>query len=150
MSTYKENIKRIIKELIIIGLLCMAVSIFFNGKNSVFCQAEAKTKVSSKAVKTIKLKNNNVKKVFISHRGGVLNFPSKPSKVILGNSNSFAIEYVNSDLVISPLISNARAHIFVYLGDRRFNLDIIASSSGSTVIQVRDALEGNIEVPYAK
>ncbi len=148
MKYNREFAKRLFKELIIFTLIYIAASVYFAGSNSIFCQAEAKT--LSYEVKTIKLRNNTVKKIYLSHRGGVLNFPSKPSKVILGNSSSFAIEYVNSDLVISPLTSNARAHIFVYLGDRRFNLDVIASSKGSTVIQVRDALEGNIEVPYAK
>ena len=137
-----------INELIKFGLVYIAASVYFGGSNSVFCRAEAKTKIEK--VKTIRLKENNVKKVYISHRGGVLSFPSKPSKVVLGNSNSFAIEYINSDLVISPLISNARAHLFVYLGVRRFSLDVVASSRGSTVVQVRDIVESDMEVPYAK
>ena len=107
-------------------------------------------KKNNKQVETIKLRDNTVKKIHISHRGGVINFPSKPSKVILGNSRSFAIEYINSDLVVSPLSSNARAHIFVYLNNRRFNLDVIASRNGSTVVQVRDEFEQSLEVPYVK
>ena len=57
----------------------------------------------AKKVLTVKVKETSVVKVVISHRGAVLNFPSKPSKVIVGNSTHFSVEYINNDLVVSPL-----------------------------------------------
>ena len=104
----------------------------------------------AKRVKTIKLKDDRVSLIAVSHRGAVLNFPTRPTKVILGNQGSFAIEYINNDLVISPLRSNSRAHVFVYLEGRRFNLDLFASQKGHTLIQVRDSRDTQVEVPYVK
>ncbi len=93
-------------------------------------------------VKMIRLSEASVAKVFISTRGTVLSFPTKPSKVILGRANSFGIEYVENDLAISPLSLSARSNLFVYLFGRRFAFDLVASpESGTSVIQIRDALE---------
>lgn len=93
-------------------------------------------------VKTIRLSEDNIAKVYISTRGTVLSFPSKPSKVILGRANSFGIEYVENDLAISPLTVSARSNLFVYLFGRRFAFDLVTSpDSGTSVIQIRDALD---------
>lgn len=93
-------------------------------------------------VKMIRLSEMIVAKVYISTRGTVLSFPTKPSKVILGRANSFGIEYVENDLAISPLSLSARSNLFVYLFGRRFAFDLVASpESGTSVIQIRDALE---------
>lgn len=104
----------------------------------------------AKRVRTLRLKSNVVSTIAISHRGAVLNFPTKPSKVVMGTSGAFAIEYINNDLAISPLRSNARAHVFVYLDGRRFNLDLVASSSGHTLVQIRDSVGSKVEVPYVR
>ncbi|MCJ8278313.1 MAG: hypothetical protein MJK18_15855 [Bdellovibrionales bacterium] len=104
----------------------------------------------AKRVTTIRLKNDRVRIIGISHRGAVLNFPTRPTKVVLGNQGAFAIEYINNDLVVSPLRSNSRAHVFVYLEGRRFNLDLYTSIKGHTLIQIRDSFDSQIEVPYVK
>lgn len=80
-------------------------------------------------VKTIKLCENDVAQVFISPRGTALEFPVEPEKVLSGAKGSFSIEYVRNDLNISPLSSNARSNLFVYLQGRRFVLDLIVSPS---------------------
>lgn len=93
-------------------------------------------------VKVLHLSEENIGKTLISTRGTVLSFPAKPTKVILGRSGSFGIEYVENDLAISPLNTNSRSNLFVYVLGRRFAFDLVASSqSGTSVIQVRDALE---------
>lgn len=93
-------------------------------------------------VKVIRLDEKSIGKVLISTRGTVLSFPIKPSKVILGRAGTFGIEYVESDLAISPLNTAARSNLFVYLFGRRFSFDLITSPQGGTpVIRVLDAIE---------
>ena len=104
----------------------------------------------AKRVKTVRLRDDTVSIISISHRGAVLNFPTKPSKVVMGNQGAFAVEYINNDLAISPLRSNARAHVFVYLEGRRFNLDLIATPKGHTLVLIRDTLDNQVEISYAK
>lgn len=92
--------------------------------------------------RVVRLTEGNVAKILISTRGTVLSFPAKPTKVILGRSGSFGMEYVENDLAISPLSTSSRSNLFVYVLGRRFAFDLVASSqAGTSVIQVRDAIE---------
>jgi len=94
--------------------------------------------VQAKSVKTIKLCEKNVAPISISTKGTVLDFPSEPEKVILGTKNSFSIEYIRSDLAISPNSSISKSHLFVYLQGRRFVLDLFTSTSGGTLYFIKD------------
>jgi hypothetical protein len=100
----------------------------------------------------LKLDDRMVARVEITPRGSVLNFPMRPSKVILGKKSSFGIEYVESDLAISPLDSQSRSNLFVYLEGRRFTFDLVTTlQGGCTTIFVRDSNERRFRVdPTAK
>lgn len=101
--------------------------------------------------KILRLDEKTTAKVLISSRGTVLNFPIKPTKVILGRSGSFGIEYVENDLAISPLSMNAHSNLFVYIYGRRFSFDLIAAQQGNAVIRVLDAIEpGNSNLKSQK
>lgn len=69
----------------------------------------------------------------------VLSFPTKPEKVICGNKSLFSIEFVENDVVITPLSSSAHSNLFVYLFGRRFGFDL-ATSGGDIdeILVVRD------------
>ena len=95
-----------------------------------------------KEVTTLKMKDDTVARVAVSTRGTVLNFPLKPTQVVLMRNGSFGIQYVENDLAISPLYVGARSNLYVYLMGRRFTFDLIATAQeGSAVILVRDAIE---------
>lgn len=105
----------------------------------------------SEEVKVIRLDEKSIGRVLISTRGTVLNFPIKPTKVILGSSGTFGIEYVENDLAISPLNTAARSNLFVYLFGRRFSFDLITSlQGGSPVVRVLDAIEPSLVVAPPK
>jgi len=89
-------------------------------------------------VKTVKLCEKSVAPIYISPKGTVLDFPAEPEKVVLGTKNSFSIEYIRSDLAISPTTLNSRSNLFVYLQGRRFVLDLSTASSGVTLYFIKD------------
>lgn len=96
-------------------------------------------------VKTIKLCENAVATVSISPRGTVLEFPTEPEKVVLGTKGSFNIQYIRSDLAVSPSTLGARSNLFVYLQGRRFALDLSASgTNGATLYFIKDCLEDKV------
>ena len=102
---------------------------------------------NGREAKILRLSDSGTAEVVISGRGTVLSFPTKPTKVILGKANSFGVEYVDSDLAISPLSPTARSHLFVYMAGRRFSFDLVTSMNDpSAVILVRDAKESAAEV----
>ncbi|OQW53866.1 MAG: hypothetical protein A4S09_06515 [Proteobacteria bacterium SG_bin7] len=96
------------------------------------------SKVFAQNVKTIKLCEKSVAPIFISHKGTVLDFPAEPEKVVLGTKNSFSIEYIRSDLAISPLTVTSKSNLFVYLHGRRFALDLSTSTYGATLYFIKD------------
>ena len=105
----------------------------------------AKTGVSEKCV--IRLDNRGVATVQISVNGTVLDFPVKPSEVILGRKDSFGIKYVQSDLAVSPLSGSSRSHLYVYLEGRRFTFDLSTiSGGGCPTILVRDSRDTQVTV----
>ncbi len=90
-------------------------------------------------VRTIRLCEKGVAEATISTRGTVLEFPAEPEKVILGTKGAFSIEYVRSDLAISPLTGSARSNLFVYLAGRRFVLELGTSAlNGHTIYFIKD------------
>lgn len=94
------------------------------------------------SVKTLYMAESTVAQVPVSTKGMVLSFPTKPSKVILGNGSSFAVEYVENDIAITPMSIHSRANLFVYMLGRRFSFDLIASpTAGNAIVMVRDQIE---------
>lgn len=76
--------------------------------------------------------------ISISPKGTVLDFPSEPEKVILGTKGSFSIEYIRSDLAISPTTMYSKSNLFVYLQGRRFALDLSTTATGVTLYFIKD------------
>ncbi len=80
-------------------------------------------------------------------RSTILSFPSKPTKVILGNQGMFALEYVENDLAVAALKPFARSNLFVYLEGRRFGFELRASAGdGDQIVLVRDSDEKKIKI----
>jgi hypothetical protein len=92
--------------------------------------------------KTLYMKDTDVARVQVTlGRSTILSFPTRPSKVVLGNKNLFAVEYIESDLAISALHPQARSNLVVYLQGRRFTFDVVASAGiGDEILLIRDAL----------
>ncbi len=99
---------------------------------------------NAQEVKTVFLSDTQVAAIPVLMRGTVLSLPTKPNKVILGNDGSFGIEYVENDLAISPLKTNARSNLFVYMLGRRFTFDLrVSETGGQSIVIVRDAIEAS-------
>lgn len=102
--------------------------------------------IFAQSVKTIKLCEKNVASISISTKGTVLDFPSEPEKVILGTKGSFSIEYIRTDLAISPMSISAKSNLFVYLQGRRFALDLSTSVAGTSLYYIKDCDEDKTRV----
>ena len=131
-----KKIKKIFSpayHLVILFLALLLVSLFFL-KSSWAGEAHV-----------IYLDEKTVAQVNITPRGTALSFPVKPENVVLGQNGSFGLEYINSDVIISPLRSNSHANLFVYLMGRRYTFDLISSESrGYTIIIVKDKRENQM------
>lgn len=103
---------------------------------------------SSKEARTIRLNEKTVGKITVTPgRTTILSFPSKPTKVILGNQGSYAIEYVDNDIAIAALTQTSKSNLFIYVDNRRYAFDLESiPSGGDEIVIVRDSLEGQVRV----
>lgn len=100
----------------------------------------------SKGVKTIRLDDKAVATVRVNRNGTIINFPTKPKKVILGRKQAFDIEYIENDVAIAALTSNATSNLFVYLHGRRYAFRLyVVPKGGDEIILVRDALDSRMK-----
>jgi len=105
---------------------------------------------SGSPVTTLSMAQDTVATVAISYQGAVLNFPTKPQKVIIGNQGAFTVDYIGNDVVIVPATSVSVTNVFVYLEGRRFNINAVAKKEGFTLIQIRDKISQKMEAVYEK
>jgi hypothetical protein len=99
------------------------------------------TPAKADRVKVLSVCENMVVDVAISPYGTVLDIPVEPEKVILGTKGSFNVEYVKTDLAISPTNSQSKSNLFVYLLGRRFAFELKTSPAAPTLYFVRDCTE---------
>lgn len=102
----------------------------------------------AKKARTVFLTDRKMERVSVAPgRSVILNFPSRPTKVIVGNQGLFAVEYVENDLAVAALQSPAHSNLFVYLEGRRFGFDLrTTGSDGDEILLVRDSEDQKVKV----
>lgn len=102
----------------------------------------------AKKARTIRLNDKRTEAVYVTPgKSTILNFPTRPTKVILGNKGLFAVEWVESDLAVSALTPGASSNLFIYLDGRRFGLNLRSlSTGGDEIVLVRDSVEDELKL----
>lgn len=99
----------------------------------------------AKMPRTLYLGDTKMETITVSpNRTVILSFPTRPSKIVLGQKSLFAVEYVEQDLAISPLRMSAASNLFVYLEGRRFGFNLITGSGGDDIVVIRDSKEEKV------
>jgi hypothetical protein len=103
---------------------------------------------SAKPARTIRLNDKKMETLkIVPGRSLILNFPTKPSKVIVGNQGLFAVEYVENDLAVSALRPNSNSNLFVYLEGRRFAFDLRTTPiDGDEIVLIRDLDDHRLKI----
>ena len=100
----------------------------------------------AKRARTIFLTDERTESIFVSIEGTVINFPSRPTKVILGSKGAFVVDYIEDDLAITALRPGVRSNLYVYIDNRRFGFNLKAvSGGGDEIVLVRDSNEKMIK-----
>jgi hypothetical protein len=55
----------------------------------------------------------------------ILEFQSKPISAVLGDQDSFKLEYVGNSITLKPLVPHAESNLFVFTEYERFNCQIV-------------------------
>lgn len=102
----------------------------------------------AKKARTVFLTDKKMESVSVAPgRSVILSFPSRPTKVIVGNQGLFAVEYVENDLAVAALRNPAHSNLFVYLEGRRFGFDLrTTAGEGDQILLVRDSSDQKVKV----
>lgn len=58
----------------------------------------------------------------------IIQIPDRPNSVVVGDQESFKVEYLDEAITIKPLSPGARSNLYVYTDYRRFNVELISGS----------------------
>lgn len=103
----------------------------------------------AKDLRIVRPKDGVVTRILLSPgRTTILNFSSRPQKVLIGNQGAFSIQYVECDIAIAPLTFTSRSNLFVYMGGKRFSFDLVTSSNSAadTLVQIQDQDSERVKV----
>ncbi len=80
-------------------------------------------------IRTVQVNNKKMQLVYLKMgRATVLRFTSKPKKVVIGNQNYYAVEFIDNDLTIQPL-GKVETNLFVYTPYRTYGFILRVCSS---------------------
>jgi hypothetical protein len=116
----------------------------------VFCLGWWGREAHAKKARTIFLDEKNTERIFIKPGlAAILNFPSSPGDVVLGNEGIFSVKHIRSDLAVGALRSAGHSNLFVYLEGRRYGFDLVISSDGfDEIVNVRDPSEKKMKTRF--
>jgi len=61
----------------------------------------------------------------------IIQVPDRPNSVVVGDQDSFKVEYLDQAITIKPLTSGAKSNLYVYTDWKRFNVELISGAQAS-------------------
>lgn len=55
----------------------------------------------------------------------IIQVPDRPNSVVVGDQDSFKVEYLDQAITIKPLTSEARSNLYVYTDWKRYNVELV-------------------------
>ncbi|HXH30972.1 MAG TPA: TrbG/VirB9 family P-type conjugative transfer protein [Bacteriovoracaceae bacterium] len=56
----------------------------------------------------------------------IIQVPDRPNSGVLGDQDSFKVEYLDKAITIKPLSSGARSNLYIYTDWKRFNVELVS------------------------
>jgi hypothetical protein len=82
---------------------------------------------SAKGIRTISISENEVAQVRVAlGYSTLLQFDTRPAQAIIGDQDSFKIEYAGTSIAIKPLVSGVSTNLFIITEYEKFNFRITA------------------------
>ena len=79
----------------------------------------------------------------------IIQVQDRPNSVVVGDQDSFKVEYLDQAITIKPLSHGARSNLYVYTDWRRYNVELISGSESAAdyVVYLDNPVEKRIKVP---
>lgn len=56
----------------------------------------------------------------------IIQVPDRPNSVVVGDQDSFKVEYLDQAITIKPLSNKAKTNLYIYTDWRRFNVELVS------------------------
>tara|TARA_B110001454_G_scaffold219194_1_gene251342 strand:- start:96195 stop:96932 length:738 start_codon:yes stop_codon:yes gene_type:complete len=56
----------------------------------------------------------------------IIQVPDRPTSVVVGDQNSFKVEYLDQAITIKPTVGGAKSNLYIYTDWKRFNVELIS------------------------
>lgn len=77
----------------------------------------------------------------------IIQVPDRPNSVVVGDQDSFKVEYLDQAITIKPLAPGARSNLYVYTDWHRFNVELVSGPQSLADYVVYLKLKPNKEKP---
>lgn len=61
----------------------------------------------------------------------IIQVPDRPTSLVVGDTESFKVEYLDQAITIKPLHGSARSNLYIYTDYRRFNVQLLTGAEPS-------------------
>ena len=61
----------------------------------------------------------------------IIQVPDRPNSVVVGDQDSFKVEYLDQAITIKPLNSGAKSNLYIYTDWRRFNVELVSGAEAT-------------------
>lgn len=58
----------------------------------------------------------------------IIQVPDKPNSVVVGDQESFKVEYLDQAITIKPLTSGAKSNLYIYTDWKRYNVELVSGA----------------------
>ncbi len=100
--------------------------------------------VSSAKVRSVNVDGDQVVTVKTSIGiATIIQVPDRPNSVVVGDQDSFKVEYLDQAITIKPLVAGAKSNLYVYTDWHRYNVELISGPQGTSdyVVYLKRKLE---------
>lgn len=60
----------------------------------------------------------------------IIQVPDRPNSVVVGDQDSFKVEYLDQAITIKPVSSGAKSNLYIYTEWKRFNVELVSGAEG--------------------
>jgi hypothetical protein len=61
----------------------------------------------------------------------IIQVPDRPNSVVVGDQDSFKVEYLDQAITIKPLIGGAKSNLYIYTDWKRFNIELVSGAEAT-------------------
>lgn len=58
----------------------------------------------------------------------IIQVPDRPNSVVVGDQDSFKVEYLDQAITIKPLVHGAKSNLYIYTDWKRFNVELVSGA----------------------